>query len=117
MRGRDGTSLVVDVFIEGFASQVEYRLEPYRELASRRGLRDPQLADELPTRREVPREVPSEVRARHLGEPHGLPPQSPAPLAFPGDIELLAARDHTGDPCGALSRPDVRLIDRGQPRI
>src|SRR5690625_3895981 len=106
MRGRDGTSLVVEVFIEGFASQVEYCLEPYRELASRRGLRDPQLADELPACREVPSEVPGEVRTRHFGEQHGLPPQSPVPLAFPGRIELFAARDHAGDPCGALSCPE-----------
>src|SRR5699024_89740 len=117
MRDLDGSSLVVEVFIECFASQVEYRLEPYRELASRRGLRDPQLADELPTRREVPSKVPGEVRTRHFGEQHGLPPQSPVPLAFPGHIELFAARDYAGDPCGALSGPDVGFIDRGQPRI
>src|SRR5699024_1061849 len=117
MRDLDGTSLRVAVFMDGFASPVVYRREPYRELASRRGLRGPQLADELPTRREVPSKVPGEVRPRHFGEQHGLPPQSPVPLAFPGRIELFAARDHAGDPCGALSGPEVRFIDRGQPRI
>src|SRR5699024_3590019 len=117
MWDRDGTSLVVEVLIEGFASQVEYRLEPYRELASRRGLRDPQLADELPTRREVPSQVPGEVRARHFGEQHGFPPQFPVPIAFPDGVELLAALYNPGNPSGALSGPGVRFIDRGQPRI